>query len=152
MSSPERESCAREQERSEDGERVAEANKRWRSSASRDGALEDASSEPWQPRELVAVVIDDRRDAGVGRAQHRPRRLDRAHGCDLLVLLGRERTAIPGIVGDVDEQRRLGQRYDELAAECILVADIDRHAFACNFERRDRKSTRLNSIHVAISY
>jgi len=79
-----------EHDRSENSERVAEANIRRRSDASRDGAFEDASGEPWQPGEFLAVMIDDRRDAGIGRAQHRPRSLDRAHGSNLFVLLGCE--------------------------------------------------------------
>ena len=45
-------------------------------------------------------------------------------------------------LGDVDEQRRLGQRAEELAAERVLVADVDRHAFARDFEGRLERGAR----------
>jgi len=48
----------------------------------------------------------------------------------LLVLFGRERTAVPRVVGDVDEQRRLGKPSGKLAAERVFVADIDGNALA----------------------
>ena len=70
-------------------------------------------------------MIDQRGNARVGRAQHRARALDGAHGADLLVLLGRNGAPVPGIVGDVDQQCRLRQLADNFAAECIFVADID---------------------------
>jgi hypothetical protein len=66
-------------------------------------------------------VTDRRRDAGVRRAQHRPAELERTHRRDLVVLLGGDRTAVPRIVGHVDEQMRIARAVDQLGAERILV-------------------------------
>ena len=87
-------------------------------------------------RELAAVVRDRRRDAGVGRAQHRPAGLERAHRGDLVVLARGDRAAVPRVVGDVDEQRRVARGRDELGAERVLVADVDGDALAGDLERR----------------
>ena len=102
--------------------------------------FEDAAREPRQPRDLAAVVPDRRRDAGVRRAQHRPAGLERAHRRDLVVLHGGDRVAVPRVVGDVDEQRRVARAADQLGAERILVADVDGDALAGDVERRLRRA------------
>src|SRR5207237_9459488 len=75
-------------------------------------------------------MIDDGSDAGSGRAQQRTRGLERAHGGDLIVLLRRERMTIPGVVGDIHHQGRVSSAAGELAAERVLVADVDRQPLA----------------------
>ena len=73
---------------------------------------------------------DRRGDARVRRAQQRPAGLERAHRRDLVVLERGERAAVPGVVGDVDEERRVRRLHADLRAERILVADVDGHALA----------------------
>jgi len=50
---------------------------------------------------------DRRGDAVVGRAHQVSSRFERAHARNLQMLVRRRRIAVPGIVGDVDEYRRL---------------------------------------------
>ena len=71
----------------------------------------------------------------VARSIGRPS-LERAHRGDLVVLLGGDRTAVPRVVGDVDEQRRVARAVDEFAAERVLVADVHRDAWPATVERR----------------
>src|SRR5450631_602388 len=82
-----------DQQRDRYRERIAETDIRRYALAAADSAFEHAAREPRQARAFHAVMIDDRGDAGVGRAQHRPRGLERAHGGDLIVLLGRQRVS-----------------------------------------------------------
>src|SRR5690625_5868097 len=75
--------------------------------------------------------IDDAGDAVDTRAQHVAARLDGPHPTHVVMLAGAVATGEPGVVGDVDEHGS---------------------AIAHQVGAQDRKSTRLNSSHVAISY
>src|SRR5262249_15913039 len=90
-------------------------------------AREDALHELRELGEDFAASVDDRGHARVGRAQHVPPGLERAHARDLQVLAGSERVAEPRDVRHVEEQRRIGKLADDLLAECILPADVRRH-------------------------
>ena len=80
-----------------------------------------------QARQLVrdhAPVVDGRRGAGVGGAQHGPPQLQRAQARDLQVLVDGDGVAEPADVAQVDEHRgrrgRVGERVHTLAT--LLVA------------------------------
>ena len=90
----------------------------------------------------AAVVRDHRGDAGIGRAQHRAPGLERAHGGDLVVLARGDRAAVPRVVGHVDEDRGVARGDGELAAEHVLVADVEREALAGGDERRLQRGAR----------
>ena len=73
---------------------------------------------------------------GVGRAQHRPSRLQRAHLRDLVVLLSGDRAAVPRVVGDVDDSVALARLRPDVRAERVLVADVHGDALPRDVERR----------------
>ena len=72
---------------------------------------------------FMAVCIECRRNAGVGRAQQGQPLLDGAHACRREVLARAGRVAEPGIVGDVHQPSRAVGPIDDLAAEDRLIAD-----------------------------
>ena len=57
--------------------------------------------------EHAPALVNNRSNTGVGRAQHITAGFQRAHLRNLQMLLRPDRTAEPGIVADVDQQRRL---------------------------------------------
>ena len=69
---------------------------------------------------------DDGGYAVVRRANQESRGLDGAQPGYLQMLVRRGRIPEPGIVGDVDEKRRLAQNPKLSAAEGVLVADGER--------------------------
>src|SRR5437773_6908751 len=54
-------------------------------------------------------------------------------------------------LGDLASGSSLGARLEELAGRCVLVATADQLVAALALIE-DRKSTRLNSSHITISY
>ena len=103
-----------------------------------------AALELRQHRGDAAVGLHHRGHAGVGGAQHRPAGLERAHAGDLQVLRLGQGIAVPGEVGEVQQQRGLRQRADQLGAEEVLVADVERDALATErHRRRVRRAARL---------
>ena len=101
---------ARSASERQDDRPVAQAHVRRRARVSLRRDLEAALGELRQALEHAPVAVDRRGDAGIGRGEVHAPGLDRAQPRDLQVLRGRERVAEPGDVGDVDQQRRLGQR------------------------------------------
>src|SRR6185369_802768 len=112
-----------------------------------DAAFEDAHGERRQRMRDRAAVVDDDGGAGVGRTDHRPLQLERAHPRDAQVLLDGDRLAEPADVADVGEDRRrtrLGyEPRRQLLAEQVLVADVRRDALAADVERRRRERAAL---------
>jgi len=85
--------CRDEREASEHDRVVPDSHIRRRTGMPLHSALEDAFGKLRQPRDNLAVGIDDRGHAGIGRAQHRASGLERAHARYLQVLGGSERVA-----------------------------------------------------------
>ena len=96
-----------------------------------DVGAQHALAELRQLRDDVAVRRDDGRDAVVRRANQEASGLDGAQPRYLQMLVRRGRVPEPGIVGDVDEERRLAQNPELSAAEGVLVADGERELLPC---------------------
>jgi hypothetical protein len=116
--------------------RVAESHVGREADARLDDSREHARLELRQRALERAVVRDQGRHAVVGGAQHRPPGLQRAHPADVEVLVGRGGITEPGVVGDVDEQRRAACERELLRGVGVLVADGRREQLAAGRERR----------------
>jgi hypothetical protein len=94
-------------------------------------------------------VVDHRRRAGVGGADHRPLQLEAPHARDLEMLGDGDRLAEPADVAEVGEDRRrllLGhEARRQLLAEQVLVADVGRDPLAMDDERGRVQRPRLKS-------
>ena len=92
------------------------------------GASYNRGAELWRNMLHPSLRIDDRRHAGVGGTQHHAACFQRARLRDLQVLLGRQRTAEPRDIADIDEHGCLRQLAGDFGAEGVFVANVD-----CNF-------------------
>ena len=91
-------------------------------------------------------MVDNGRCAGVRGAHDRALELERAHLRELQVLVLHERSAEPGQVADVGEdrrRRRADDTGDDVLAEQVLVADQRPHALAADLERRAARAACL---------
>ncbi len=76
-----------------------------------------------QSRNDLAVRPDSGRDAVVRGTHQVAPGLERAHAGNLQMLMRRRGISIPRIVGDVDQERRVAQYIELVAAEGVLVAN-----------------------------
>ena len=131
-----------EPEHGKDGP-VAEAHVGREARARLHFAREHAGLELRQRPDQRTVVLDQRGDAVVRRAQHRAPALERTHAADVEVLVRRGRVAEPGVVGHVDEQRGLAHQPELLGTVGVFIADRRREDFARRPQRRRIGASRL---------